>query len=169
MTWVSVRDAETFCHYHEMRTPTPWEWQWLGQGASNTMYPWGDAADPALVPEFSSGREMPDPDDVDSHAGGASWCGAEDLVGNVYTWTRVFTDAHTSRAVIRGGSRWRPEVSEDTSVSVIQLFNAQGSHWYQPQPDSLGIGPLKGHNTYLLMADSLDRSGGIGFRCVADL
>ena len=115
MTWVSVRDAETFCHYHEMRTPTPWEWQWLGQGASNTMYPWGDAADPALVPEFSSGREMPDPDDVDSHAGGASWCGAEDLVGNVYTWTRVFTDAHTSRAVIRGGSRWRPEVSVKTS------------------------------------------------------
>ena len=33
---------------------------------------------------------------------------------------------------------------------------------------SPGIGPLKGHNTYLLMADSLDRSGGIGFRCVAD-
>ena len=32
------------------------------------------------------------------------------LVGNVYTWTRVFTDLHTSRAVIRGGSRWRPEV-----------------------------------------------------------
>ena len=46
---------------------------------------------------------------------------------------------------------------------------SQGSHWYQPQPDSLGIGPLKGHNTYLLMSDSLDRSGGIGFRCVAEL
>ena len=152
-----------------MRTLTPCEWQWLGQGATNLIYPWGDAADPALVPEFSSGREMPDPDDVDSHPAGASWCGAEDLVGNVYTWTRVFTDGHTSRAVIRGGSRWRPEVSEETSVSVIQLYNAQGSHWYQPQPDSLGIGPLKGHNTYLLMADSLDRSGGIGFRCVADL
>ena len=110
MTWVSVRDAETFCHYHDMRSLTPWEWQWLGQGATNLIYPWGDAADPALVPEFSSGREMPDPDDVDSHAAGASWCGAEDLVGNVYTWTRVFTDLHTSRAVIRGGSRWRPEV-----------------------------------------------------------
>ena len=51
----------------------------------------------------------------------------------------------------------------------FDLRQPQGSHWYQPQPDSLGIGPLKGHNTYLLMADSLDRSGGIGFRCVADL
>ena len=27
----SVRDAETFCHYHGMRTPTPWEWQWIAQ------------------------------------------------------------------------------------------------------------------------------------------
>ena len=75
MTWVSVRDAETFCHYHDMRTLTPWEWQWLGQGATNLIYPWGDAADPNLVPEFLSGREMPDPDDVDSHQAGASWCG----------------------------------------------------------------------------------------------
>ena len=58
------------------------------QGHTNLMYPWGDSPDPALVPAFSSGRAMPPPDDVDAHPGGASWCGAEDLVGNVYTWTR---------------------------------------------------------------------------------
>ena len=103
------------------------------------------------MPDFSSGREMPLPADVDSHPGGGSWCGAEDLVGNVFQWTSVHTDLHTSRAVIRGGSHWRPE----------------GSHWYQPQPTFLS--PLYEHNTYLLMADSLDRSAGIGFRCVADI
>ena len=113
-------------------------------------YPWGNEFVADNVPVFSSGREMPPPDDVDSHPGGASWCGAEDMVGNVYTWTGVFTDQHTSRAVIRGGSHWRPE----------------GSHWYQPQPDILG--PVREHNTYLLMDDSLDRSAGIGFRCVQD-
>ena len=58
------------------------------QGHTNLMYPWGDSPDPALVPAFSSGRAMPPPDDVDAHPGGASWCGAEELVGNVYTWTR---------------------------------------------------------------------------------
>ena len=58
------------------------------QGHTNLMYPWGDSPDPALVPAFSSGRAMPPPDDVDAHPGGASWCGAEDLVGNVYSWTR---------------------------------------------------------------------------------
>ena len=79
---------------------------------------------------------------------GASWAGVEDLVGNVYQWTDVFTDLHTSKAVLRGSPRWRP----------------QGSHWYQP----LAASPLEEHNTFLLMSDSMDRSAGIGFRCVSD-
>ena len=33
----SVRDAETFCHYHGMRTPTPWEWQWIAQVRGTVM------------------------------------------------------------------------------------------------------------------------------------
>ena len=65
--------------------------------------------------ELCSGRELPAPDPVDSHPAGASWAGLQDLVGNVYQWTSVFTDLHTSRAVLRGGPHWRPE----------------GSHWYQ--------------------------------------
>ena len=32
VTWVSVRDAATFCSYHGMRLPTSWEWQWVAQG-----------------------------------------------------------------------------------------------------------------------------------------
>lgn len=122
VTWISVRDAATFCNFYNMTLPTPWEWQYLAQGQTDYNYPWGNEINPENVPEFSSGREMPDPDDVDAHPGGASWCGAEDLVGNVYQWTRVFTDEHTSRAVIRGGSKWRPE----------------GSHWYQPRPNVIG-------------------------------
>ena len=155
VTWVSVTDAETFCAYYGMATPTPWQWQWMAQGPEDNNYPWGNEEDPARVPQFSSARDMPAPDDVDAHPDGASWCGVEDLVGNVYSWSRVFTDDHTSRAVIRGGSRWRPE----------------GSHWYQPRPGGgpVVMGPVIEHNTYLLMDDSLDRSGGIGFRCVQEV
>ena len=79
---------------------------------------------------------------------GASWAGIEDLVGNIYQWTDVFTDIHTSRAVLRGSPHWR----------------ASGSHWYQPIPET----PLYQHNTYLLMSDGMDRNGGIGFRCVSE-
>ena len=66
-----------------------------------------------------------------------------------FQWTDVFTDAHTSRAVLRGSSRWWP----------------QGSHWYQPKPKQ----PLYEHNTLLMMSDSMDRSSGIGFRCVKQI
>ena len=91
---------------------------------------------------------MPPPDDVDAHPMGASWAGIEDLVGNVYQWTDVFTDDHTSKAVLRGTPHWRPS----------------GSHWYQP----LSKRPLGEHNTLLLMSESMDRSAGIGFRCVSE-
>ena len=91
---------------------------------------------------------MPDPDDVTAHPEGASAFGVEDLVGNVYQWTSVFEDEHTAHAVIRGWSRWRPD----------------GSDWYLPEPGDLTI-----HGTFLLVADGLDRSAGIGFRCVGDV
>ena len=91
---------------------------------------------------------MPPPDDVDAHPMGASWAGIEDLVGNIYQWTDVFTDTHTSRAILRGSPHWRPN----------------GSHWYQPLPNK----PLMEHNTFLLMSEGMDRSAGIGFRCVSE-
>jgi len=157
VVWVSHGDAAEFCGHYGDRLPESWEWQWAAQGPTGWAWPWGDEEDPTRLPAFTSGRELPAPDSVDSHPAGASWAGLQDLVGNVYQWTSVFTDLHTSRAVLRGGPHWRPE----------------GSHWYQPYPglledDVWSAGPLYEHNTYLLMADSLDRSGQIGFRCVRD-
>merc|ERR1712008_159981 len=89
-----------------------------------------------------------------------------DLVGYVYQWTDVFTDLHTSRAVLRGAPRWRPHGRD---------MLGEG-HWYQPLPYGTHVGevewstpgPLYEQNTMLLMSDSYDRSGGVGFRCVAE-
>ena len=50
-----------------------------------------------------------------------------------------------------GGSRWRPSGSGEGSEG-----------YYQPRPAD-----LRQHNTLLLMSGGMDRSGGIGFRCVA--
>ena len=119
-------------------------------GVDGRGWPWGyEDPDSTRMPVFTQGREMPPPDDVDAHPEGVSWAGVADLVGNVYQWTDVFTDDHTSKAVLRGSSRWRPS----------------GSHWYQPLPNL----PLYEHNTFLMMSESLDRSAGIGFRCVEDV
>merc|ERR1711915_314566 len=112
VTWVSVKDAATFCHFYNMTLPTPWEWQYLAQGQTDFSYPWGNEPNPENVPEFSSGREMPDPDDVDAHPNGVSWCGAEDLVGHVFLQTSI-RHARSSVEVQSGDLRVHIGISQD--------------------------------------------------------
>merc|ERR1719317_387646 len=159
VVWVSHTDAMAYCNHYGKRLPHSWEWQWFVQGSDGRTWPWGEEEDLSRMPVFTDTREMPPPDLVDSHPAGASWAGVEDLVGNIYQWTDVFTDEHTTRAVLRGSPHWRPTGTEPT--------------WYQPMPgyskytNGYG-GPLKEHNTFLLVSPGMDRSGGIGFRCVVD-
>ena len=56
---------------------------------------------------------------------------------------------HTSRAVVRGSSNYLP--------NVHQLG------WYYPRALELNK-----QNVYLLMDDTYDRVGTVGFRCVVD-
>ncbi len=78
---------------------------------------------------------------------GASPFGVMDLVGNVWQWTEEFQDEHTRGGILRGGSYYQP----------------QGSIWYFPQAYKLSE-----HGKLLMTAPSMDRSGGLGFRCVQD-
>ncbi len=65
----------------------------------------------------------------------------------MWQWTEVFIDELTCAAILRGGEYYQP----------------QGSIWYFPSPYKLDE-----HGKLLLTAPGLDRSGGIGFRCVRD-
>jgi formylglycine-generating enzyme required for sulfatase activity len=98
------------------------------------------------VPDKS--RTVGGPDAVDAHPQGSSPFGVMDLVGNVWQWTEEFTDDHTRAGILRGGEYYQP----------------QGSIWYFPQAYKLNE-----HGKLLLTAPGLDRSGGIGFRCVQDV
>ena len=152
VTWVSRDDAAAYCQAVGARLPTSYEWQYGAQGLEALRFPWGNHKDASNVPEFTTGRTMPPPDDRTAHPGAASPFGLEDLIGNVYQWTDQFEDEHTIRAVIRGGSRWRAAGSPDND-------------WYLPEPTDW---PLSTHDTFLLMSDSMDRTAGIGFRCVSE-
>ena len=87
------------------------------------------------------------PSRVYEHPLGKSKFGVYDLVGNVWQWTDTFEDEHQKTIIIRGGSYYYPE----------------GSGWYYTHNLMLNQ-----HNRYLLMDDSYDRAGTVGFRCVAD-
>ncbi len=152
VTWVSMEDARAYATWAGKRLPHEWEWQYAAQGndsknGDTRIYPWGNEWNASAVPAPDKSRTMRGPDAVDAHPQGASPFGVTDLVGNVWQWTDEFVDDHTRAAIVRGGEYYEP----------------RGSIWYFPQARKLSE-----HGKLLLTAPSLDRSGGIGFRCVQD-
>ena len=147
VTWVSIEDARAYAAWAGKRLPHEWEWQYAAQGTDGRTYPWGTSWDADKVPAPDKGRTMRGPDAVDAHPQGASVFGVVDLVGNVWQWTEEFQDEHTRGGILRGGSYYQP----------------QGSIWYFPQAYKLNE-----HGKLLMMAPSMDRAGGLGFRCVQD-
>jgi gamma-glutamyl hercynylcysteine S-oxide synthase len=147
VTWVSFEDARAYAAWAGKRLPHEWEWQYAAQGSDGRAYPWGNDWNASAVPLPDKGRTMRGPEAVDAHPLGKSPFGVMDLVGNVWQWTEEFTDDHTRAAILRGGEYYQP----------------QGSIWYFP-----GTYKLNEHGKLLLTAPSLDRSGGVGFRCVQD-
>jgi formylglycine-generating enzyme required for sulfatase activity len=147
VTWVSQEDARAYAAWAGKRLPHEWEWQYAAQGTDGRLYPWGNSWNAEAVPVPDKGRTMRGPDAVDAHPAGASPFGVMDLVGNVWQWTEEFQDEHTRGGILRGGNYYQP----------------QGSIWYFPQAYKLDE-----HGKLLLMAPSMDRSGGLGFRCVRD-
>jgi gamma-glutamyl hercynylcysteine S-oxide synthase len=146
--WVSLEDARAYASWAGKRLPHEWEWQYAAQSTDGRLYPWGSQWDDSAVPVPDKSRTMRGPDPVDAHPKGASPFGVMDLVGNVWQWTEEFVDEHTRGGILRGGSYYQP----------------QGSIWYFPQAYK-----LTEHGKLLLMSPSMDRSGGVGFRCVSDV
>ncbi len=147
VTWVSIEDARAYAAWAGKRLPHEWEWQYAAQGTDGRTYPWGNTWKADAVPTSDKSRTMRGPDEVSAHPAGASPFAVMDMVGNVWQWTDEFEDDHTRGGVLRGGSYYQP----------------QGSIWYFPQAYKLSE-----HGKLLMMAPSMDRSGGVGFRCVQD-
>ena len=148
VTYVSLGEARLYCLWRGARLPHAFEWQYAAQGLDNRTYPWGDRLNQSRYPTRFGGHAIPGAVPIGTHSpDGDSPFGVADLVGNVWQWTDEFVDEHTRRAILRGGSNYRP----------------RGSAWYFPQALE-----LHAYNLYLLMDDSFERVGTIGFRCVVD-
>ena len=160
VTYVSFREAGSYCKAQGKRLPSTIEWQYAGQGATGQDFPWGDADDSGCRPELHDNRTIPGALPVETYSANCSSVfNVRDLIGNVWQLTSSFTDAHTRRVVLKGGSNYKPTYKPGTPA-----FNLNKADFYYPQARSLAL-----HNTAFLMSDSFERAGTVGFRCVRDV
>ena len=150
---VSWYGAVAYCAWVGGRLPTEAEWEYAARGPDGSMYPWGDTFDGARVNYcdascFEKWRDIAYNDGyakyapVGSYPGGASWCGALDMVGNVWEWVNDWYSSYAHSPVenpqgpvsgtyriMRGGSwydeRWRVCTAERKGSSA----SSYRMHW----------------------------------------
>jgi formylglycine-generating enzyme required for sulfatase activity len=118
VTNVSWFDAQTFCQWAGDRLPTEAEWEYAARGPEGTIYPWGnETPDCERAQYHSCGKSTVSVGSFGKAS--ASWCGAEDMAGNVWEWVfdwyanDYYSDSpvqnptgpnHGNSHVLRGGS-----------------------------------------------------------------
>jgi len=100
-TELAFADALAFCAYAGARLPTGAEWEAAARGGDAHPWPWGPTFDEARCACVEAGAGWTAP--VRAHPGGAAWCGAEQLAGNVWEWV-ADPPGEDGWRTVRGGS-----------------------------------------------------------------
>ena len=147
---ITAQQAEAWCAKQGFTLPTEAQWEYAASGSENRVFPWGDTWSPERCNAKGGGADgFNELAPIDSFGAlGASWCGVENLAGNVSEWCR---GTYASGYADHRGDR-DPEPPTRHSQRV-----ARGGSWMEM---------MAGQRTSDRRPYPLEASNGyVGFRC----
>jgi serine/threonine-protein kinase len=150
IVYIDWYEASTYCESRGGRLPTEVEWEYAARGPDNLLYTWRSER-LSTIYLVSHGGSAGTPLPVGSRPDGASWVGAQDLIGNVWEWTSSIKNdyPYTQSASIEGIDL----LDEDESVVM------RGNNFSEREDEEFRA-------SYRRTALPTRSSEGIGFRCI---
>jgi iron(II)-dependent oxidoreductase len=111
VTWY---EAEAYAAWRRGTLPTEAQWEWAARGPESRRYPWGEkfADGAANTDRLSLHATRP----VGSYPAGRSWCGVDDMAGNIWEWV---ADGYSPTAY-DSAPVWDPFVPPTTHFRVMR-------------------------------------------------
>jgi formylglycine-generating enzyme required for sulfatase activity len=117
VTW---HGAAAYCEWAGGRLPTEAEWEYAARGPDGNLYPWGNTPPTCDLANYGDCNRAAA--HVGSRPAGASWCGAQDMAGNVWEWVADWFGPYTGRP------RENPTGPATGDVPVLR-----GGGWHSPR------------------------------------
>ena len=152
--YVHWSQADAYCEWAGARLPTETEWEYAARGPEGRVFPWGHTFEGTRLNccDVNCDRDWSDDtfDDgytetapVGSYPSGASWCGVQDMAGNVWEWVADRYGRYPSSQQVNpeGATYGEGRVIRGGSWDYVLIGSRSAyRNWFQPTATRYFVG-----------------------------